>query len=156
MSRSYVGAELRRRVTRRAAGFCEYCLINEEDTFFGCQMEHVVSEKHGGATVAENLALACTPCNRRKGSDIGSIDPDTRRYVRFYHPRVDGWTEHFAFAERWSSIEPRTDVGAVTTRILSLDAAERRLERRALVAAGRYPPPAGLLERFGRRMEESG
>lgn len=69
---------------------------------------------------------------------------------------MDGWTEHFAFAERWSSIEPRTDVGAVTTRILALDAAERRLERRALVAVGRYPPPAGLPEMFGRRMEESG
>ena len=35
----------------------------------------LISEKHGGSTSLDNLALWSTTCNRRKGSDIGSLDP---------------------------------------------------------------------------------
>jgi 5-methylcytosine-specific restriction endonuclease McrA len=72
MSVTYIGAELRRRVVARAEGICEYCLIAEDDTFYGCEADHIISEKHGGPTDAENLALACVSCNQSKGSDVGS------------------------------------------------------------------------------------
>lgn len=65
---SYVPAELRRLVAARADYLCEYCLIHEEDRGFGCQLDHIISEKHGGVTDAGNLAYACPPCNRAKGS----------------------------------------------------------------------------------------
>ena len=68
MSTSYVSAELRRLVVARADSLCEYCLIHEEDTFFGCEVDHIVSEKHGGQTDAQNLALACLFCKRNKGA----------------------------------------------------------------------------------------
>ncbi len=42
---------------------CEYCLIHEDDTFFGCEVDHIISQKHGGPTEPENLAYACLPCN---------------------------------------------------------------------------------------------
>jgi hypothetical protein len=45
---SYVSAELRRLVANRANHKCEYCLIHEEDTFFGCEVDHIISLKHGG------------------------------------------------------------------------------------------------------------
>jgi hypothetical protein len=48
---SYVPVALRRLVAERAEGLCEYCLVHEIDMFFGCQIEHIVAEKHGGATV---------------------------------------------------------------------------------------------------------
>ena len=70
---SYVTAELRRLVIARANALCEYCLIHETDTWLGCQVDHVISEKHGGLTSAENLAHACVNCNRSKGTDLGSI-----------------------------------------------------------------------------------
>lgn len=41
---SYVSLELRRLVESRAHGVCEYCLIHEDDTYFGCQVEHIISE----------------------------------------------------------------------------------------------------------------
>ena len=69
MSQTYIPVELRRLVIRRALWRCEYCLLHEDDTYFGCEVDHVVSEKHGGQTVAENLAYACLACNRYKGSD---------------------------------------------------------------------------------------
>ena len=69
----HVPAHLREAVARRAQRLCEYCLIHEDDTFFGCEVEHVISRKHGGLTVEDNLAYACAVCNRHKGSDISSL-----------------------------------------------------------------------------------
>jgi antitoxin (DNA-binding transcriptional repressor) of toxin-antitoxin stability system len=59
MSQTYIPVELRRLVISRADHRCEYCHIHEDDTYFGCEVDHVISEKHGGPTVAENLAYAC-------------------------------------------------------------------------------------------------
>jgi hypothetical protein len=141
VSRTYIGAELRRQVIARAEGLCEYCLIHEADTFFGCQVDHIISEKHGGATEAQNLAYACLFCNRHKGSDVGSVLLDGS-FSRFFNPRTDRWTEHFALGADGITIEPRTEIGAVTARILGFNAEERLLEREALRAVGRYPTGA--------------
>jgi hypothetical protein len=149
VSAARVGAGLRRLVFARAAGFCEYCLLHEEDTFFGCEVDHVMSRKHGGETDPANLALACVICNRRKGSDVGSILPGTDRFVRLYHPRRDTWTENFALRDEASVLHPVTDPGTVTVHLLQLDTAERRTERHALARVGRYPPGGSLLKRFG-------
>ncbi len=56
---SRVPVGLRRLVVSRAERLCEYCLIHEDDTFFGCEVDHIISEKHGGPTREENLAYAC-------------------------------------------------------------------------------------------------
>lgn len=95
MSTTYIPVALRRRVIARARRICEYCLIHQDDTFTGCHVDHIVSEKHGGLTESENLALACTFCNLYKGSDLGSL-VSSGELVRFYHPRTDVWAEHFA------------------------------------------------------------
>jgi hypothetical protein len=65
MSQTYIPAEMRRLVIGRAGRRCEYCLIHEDDTYFGCEVDHVVSEKHSGPTVVENLAYACLVWNRQ-------------------------------------------------------------------------------------------
>jgi len=41
---SYVAADLRRAVELRANHLCEYCLIHEDDTYLGCQVDHVIAE----------------------------------------------------------------------------------------------------------------
>jgi hypothetical protein len=142
MSITYVGAELRRLVTARAEGLCEYCLLAEDDTFYGCEVDHVISEKHGGPTTAENLAYACVFCNQAKGSDIGSIHWETGEFIRFFNPRQDRWTEHFALSG--IRIDSLTPVGAVTARILGFNTSERLLERQTLRAMNRYPSVAAL------------
>ncbi|HEX5758210.1 MAG TPA: HNH endonuclease signature motif containing protein [Thermoanaerobaculia bacterium] len=140
-SRRSPGADLRRLVAERAGRACEYCRIHEDDTFFGCEVDHIISEKHGGATDPDNLAFACFVCNRRKGSDIGSIAPGSGAFTRFFNPRQDRWSDHFALSDDALTIQPRTSIGAVTERILGFNTAERRLEREALRALGRYPLP---------------
>jgi hypothetical protein len=139
VSTSYVSVELRRLVVARAEALCEYCLIHEEDTFLGCEIDHIISEKHGGATEEENLALACLFCNRNKGSDLGSLVPGSDRLLRFFNPRRDLWSEHFRLGVDGITLVPLTEVGEVTVRILGVNAGERLLERDILRQIDRYP-----------------
>jgi 5-methylcytosine-specific restriction endonuclease McrA len=124
---SYISASLRKQVTDRAESKCEYCQFPQALSFFTFEMEHVISEKHDGETVLDNLALACPPCNRAKGSDLGSIDPITRKLTPFFHPRLQQWSNHFRF-ER-ASIVPLTAEGRVTTKILQFNSPDRISER---------------------------
>jgi hypothetical protein len=141
VSRTYIGAELRRLVIFRADRLCEYCLIHEEDTFLGCEVDHVISEKHGGRTDDGNLALACLFCNRNKGSDIATLVPGTDRIVRFYNPRADVWQQHFRLGRDGVTVIPLTECGEATVRILGINDGERLHERDTLREAGRYPSP---------------
>lgn len=135
-----VSASLRRLVVSRAAHLCEYCLVHEEDTFFGCEVDHIISLKHGGETQEDNLAYACLFCNRNKGSDISSRIPETGQLVRFFNPRVDRWSDHFEI--EGAEIMPLTAVGAATARIFRFNDEGRLLERDALRSEGRYPSAA--------------
>src|SRR5262245_27186079 len=143
MSVTYVSAELRRLVVARAEGLCEYCLIAEEDTFYGCEVDHIISEKHGGPTQEDNLGHACVFCNQAKGSDIGSIHWESGQFVRFFNPRTDRWADHFFLKDY--RIESITEIGAVTARILQFNLLERLLERQALALVSRYPSAAALV-----------
>ena len=95
MSDTYIPAKLRRQVIVRAKQRCEYCSIAEADTFLGCEVDHIVSEKHGGPTDASNLALACVICNRAKGSNIATVGEDGG-LIQLFNPRLHVWSNHFA------------------------------------------------------------
>jgi hypothetical protein len=139
---SYINAALRRLVAARAEYLCEYCLIHEEDAFFGCEVDHIISEKHDGQTEADNLAYACAFCNRAKGSDVGSLVRRTGAFVRFFNPRTDLWGDHFALDG--VTIVALSDIGEATTRILDFNNEERLFERQTLQAIGRYPSAAAV------------
>ena len=98
-----IESALRELVRLRAANLCEYCRISERFTLAEHEIDHVIAMKHGGQTVEENLALCCTICNRFKGSDIGSIDPETGQLTPLFHPRRDRWDDHYQFREAKSS-----------------------------------------------------
>ena len=66
MSTTYIPIALRRQVYERAKGYCEYCLIPDIAAFAPHEIDHIIAEKHGGLTEAENLALSCTLCNKHK------------------------------------------------------------------------------------------
>jgi hypothetical protein len=140
MSVTYIPAELRRLVVARAEGLCEYCLIAEDDTFYGCEADHIIAEKHGGATEENNLAQACVACNQAKGSDVGSIHWESGSFVRFFNPRTDRWYDHFALDG--DRIEGLTPIGAVTARIPGFNTAERVFERQLLRETERFPNEA--------------
>ena len=121
---------------------CEYCLVHENDSYHGCEVDHVISLKHGGLTVPENLASACFHCNRHKGTDLGSLSLHRVMLVRFYNPRSDRWKEHFSLSE--GRIEALREVGEVTCRTLEFNHPERLAFRTLLFQAGRYPTMEAL------------
>lgn len=135
----YVSAALRREVRLRAGGRCEYCLLAEDDAFFPHEPDHVIAEKHGGATDLGNLALSCFECNRHKGTDLASIDAETGALVALFHPRLDVWREHFRATDD-GVIEARTASGRVTVAVLRVNAPARVEVRRLLAEVGRWPP----------------
>lgn len=137
MSTTYIPAALRRQVYDRANGCCEYCLIPEVATFAIHEIDHIIAEKHGGATTEDNLALACTICNKYKGSDLASIDPETGDIVGLYHPRQDLWVENFQL--QGAEFTHLTTKGLVTIRLLQLNRREKVAERQVLIQAGIFP-----------------
>lgn len=131
----WISAELRQAIADRANLLCEYCLISEADTFYGCQ----VSLKHGGSSELDNLAYACALCNRAKGSDIGSISA-TGEFTRCFNPRTDHWSEHFSL--EGSMIQPLTTIGEVTARIFGFNDSARLHEREEMIRFNKYPGKA--------------
>jgi hypothetical protein len=134
---SNVSEPLRRQVAERAYRVCEYCLVHEDDTFWGCQVDHVISRKHGGATEPGNLAWACACCNNAKGSDIGTLVGQPPRLLRLFHPRTDRWSGCFALSG--VHIDPANLIGEGTVSLLQLNHLNRLREREVLADAGRYP-----------------
>jgi hypothetical protein len=138
---SYIGPELRRLVRTRAAGLCEYCLVHESDFYFQAEVDHIISEKHGGLTTEANLAYACATCNRSKGSDLGSLSGEGS-LIRFFNPRVNNWADHFQLMG--VEIIGKTGAAIVTIQIRKLNGPDRLHERRFLQSKGRFPTPDAL------------
>ena len=136
MSSTYIPVALRQLVYERANAQCEYCLIPEDVVFAPHEIDHIIAEKHGGPTEANNLALSCTLCNKYKGSDIASVDPYTEQIVPLYHPRQNQWFEHFRLND--AEFVPRTPIGRVTIQLLQLNHPNRIEERKVLIMAGRF------------------
>ena len=107
------------------------------------EIDHIIAEKHRGATISDNLALACFHCNNHKGPNIAGIDPLTGMTTRLFHPRVDDWHEHF----QWSSafLEGRTAIGRTTVEVLEINLRHRVLHRQTLMEEGVFPPSESRL-----------
>ncbi|RIK17584.1 MAG: HNH endonuclease [Anaerolineae bacterium] len=131
-----ISAELRRFITDRAKDRCEYCLAPQTFALHKHEPDHIIPRQHGGETSSDNLALACFRCNRYKGPNLGSIDPDTGELVGFFHPRRHHWREHFRLGD--GIIIPLTAEARVTVLILRLNDEDRAFERRALMSEGLY------------------
>jgi len=138
MSKTYISVALRKQVYERATGCCEYCLIPDVATFAPHEIDHIIAEKHHGETESENLALACTLCNKYKGSDLASVDPETAKIEPLYHPRQNLWHEHFRLSQ--AEFVPLTPIGRVTIRLLQLNRLDRVEERQLLLQVGIIAP----------------
>jgi hypothetical protein len=133
-----VDRALEEQVWARARFRCEYCLLPVGYTEAPFQIDHIIAKKHGGETVAANLALSCYFCNSYKGPNIASLDPSTGKLVRLFHPRKDRWADHFA----WEGplLVGQTAIGRATTLVLWINHPLVVETRRLLIAEGDFPP----------------
>ncbi len=132
-------AALRHTVADRAHHCCEYCGISEDATLVPHEPDHVIGEQHGGATALANLAYACFRCNRYKGPNIATRDPQTGTLVPLFNPRTERWAVHFQLDG--AVIVPLMQVGRGTVLLLRVNDEQRLLLRAELLRQGRYSPP---------------
>ena len=130
---------MRRAVTSRAHGCCEYCGVPNDAMLAAHEPDHIIGEQHGGQTTLDNLAYACFRCNRLKGPNIATYDPQTAELTPLYNPRTDPWDDHFRLNGPF--IDPLTAIGRGTTFLLRLNDEQQMLLRAELIAMGRYPRP---------------
>lgn len=136
MSERVRGA-LRRAVIERAEQRCEYCDMPDDVLRLPHEPDHIVATQHGGQTILENLAYTCFRCNRYKGPNLSSVDPQTGALVPLFNPRADAWRQHFRWQE--AEITPQTDIGRATAALLRFNEPERVKLRATLMQQGRYP-----------------
>ena len=134
---TYIPEGLRQQIAEQAKARCEYCHLHENHAYFSHEIDHIYAEKHGGNTIAENLCLACADCNRHKGSNLCSLDPQTEIITALFHPRRDIWSEHFQLNTS-GFIEPLTASGRVTERVLRFNRLDLVTDRARLIALGGY------------------
>jgi hypothetical protein len=130
VSITYIPVALRRLVEERANYKCEYCLLPAGVSFFSHEIDHIIAQKHGGVTDADNFALTCWRCNRHKGTDLGSFDPETGAFSFLFNPRTQKWAEHFTFLEL--HLVGLTPLGRTTISLLQMNNDERLAERHRL------------------------
>jgi hypothetical protein len=128
---------MRRLVSERSGYRCEYCLLPEEFASFPHEPDHITPVKHGGPTTADNLAWSCYWCNRLKGSDLATLDPQTGQVAPLLNPRLHVWNDHFRLDG--AEIVPLTPEGRATAALLKFNRADRLTARRLLLEAGYYP-----------------
>jgi hypothetical protein len=128
--------ELVQFVHQRAAFRCEYCHFPQRFAGLNFQIDHVIPEKHGGVTVADNLALSCYYCNSYKGPNLSGIDRLTQEIVVLFNPRHDIWSDHF----EWEGpvLTGRTPCGRATIEVLRMNDPAAVALRRLLIRAGSF------------------
>ncbi len=142
MSEAHIPAALRREIIARASNRCEYCGIPDDATLVSHEVDHIIAERHGGKTVRENLAYSCFRCNRLKGTDLTSIDPQTGKITRLFNPRTDKWNRHFRLSDPENAvIEPISAIGRTTALFLRFNDSEWIALRAELQQQGRYTSP---------------
>lgn len=60
---------------RAAQGHCTYCcknLMQDFDTFWTAQEDHLIPRKHQGTDEQSNIVIACFVCNNLRGSFMPS------------------------------------------------------------------------------------
>jgi len=143
MTPAYIPIELRRQVRADAGWRCGYCHTPEALIGMPLEFEHQHPEAHGGATVRENLWLACIRCNDFKGDRTDAVAPETGETVLLFNPRTQVWMEHFAWSPDGTLIIGVTPVCRATAVALRLNNEYIVVARRFWVEAGWWPPTEG-------------
>ncbi|MEI6882781.1 MAG: HNH endonuclease signature motif containing protein [Bacteroidota bacterium] len=134
---TYIPEPIRRLVAERAGFRCEYCRVRQADSFLAFEIDHIVSQKHGGGSEIENLAYACPHCNAHKGSDLTTFLDSYDDIIPIFNPRTQRWTDHF-LPENGLIIE-LTRIGKGTIKLLQINDPDRIIQRALLEEAGCWP-----------------
>lgn len=137
---AYISSAIRRQIRDRFANCCAYCRTAEALTVTTFEFEHIVPLSAGGATVFENLCLACPTCNRYKASRQTAIDPENQAVTPLFHPQQQRWTDHFAWNAEAMEVVGLTAIGRATVAMLKMNRPQMTRVRKMWVKLGEHPP----------------
>jgi 5-methylcytosine-specific restriction endonuclease McrA len=140
MDKKFISSKTRRKVFERAKGFCEYCRSDSRFSGSSFEVEHILPESVGGNSELENLALACHGCNLFKSNKTEFFDSATEKTVRLFNPRIDDWTEHFAWSSDFTEMVGLTAIGRATIEALKLNREGLVNKRKMAFKYGEHPP----------------
>lgn len=140
MSQTHIPPALRSIVAEQSRYRCSYCLTTEAITGALFTVDHIIPESMGGATILDNLCLACWGCNLIKGDRILGVDPQTGETFRLFHPNKQIWTQHFAWQTTGLLVVGLTPTGRATVNTLKLNRPSLITARRLWIKAGWHPP----------------
>lgn len=133
-----IPTSLRRLVIQRANDRCEYCGLSQAGQAATFHIDHIIPVVAGGATTADNLALACVSCSLRKAARQMVKDPETGETVAIFHPRQQSWEDHF----RWDDVQVVgvSAIGRATVHALVMNRSIMLAIRAEEKLLGRHPP----------------
>lgn len=127
--------QVRDLVRNRGGNRCEYCRLRQEHFLqIRHQVEHIIPIKHRGTDAADNLALACAPCNLAKSSNLSGIDDVTGNIVTLFNPRTQDWFDHFRY--EGAVIAGITPTCRATVTVLNMNDNDRLQLRTELLLNG--------------------
>jgi HNH endonuclease len=128
---------LERLVWLRAGSRCEYCQLAQSFSPLPHAIDHIVSRQHRGATMAENLALACFSATAIR---VQMSRESTRSRVERCGYSIHEGIAGNGFAWEGALLVGRTHAGRVTIALLEINRAEAVEFREHLIREGSFPP----------------
>jgi hypothetical protein len=137
---SSISKSLRQQVINEAGYRCEYCRTSSRLIGMPLVMDHILPSSLGGNDERENLAACCYRCNEFKGAKIKANDPVTNESISLFNPRLQGWLDHFQWANGGTHIIGITAIGRGTVLALRLNN-EDVVQARAIWISLNWHPP---------------
>lgn len=136
----YVPENLRRQVRERFNNICAYCRTAELLSASVFEIDHIIPYSADGPTSLDNLCLACSSCNNRKGIRQHAVDPLTNQVVPLFHPVKQEWDDHFSWSESKTNIIGQTPSGRATIELLRMNRPQIVFLREIWLSVDKHPP----------------
>jgi HNH endonuclease len=137
---TYIPESLKNQVEQADHRRCCYCLTSEANSGIPMTHDHILPRSKGGEITFQNLCLACRSCNEFKSDATQVNDPLTGETVPLFNPRLQVWSEHFAWSPDSTKVEGLTAIGRATTIALRMNNAIIVSARWRWAISGWHPP----------------
>jgi hypothetical protein len=132
--------EIRLFIRSRAENCCEYCKSQDKFSPVFFTIDHINPIAAGGSNELENLAYACSLCNRLKWQKVAIFDSISNQSVPIFNPRNDTWLHHFQWSDDYFQLIGISAVGRATISELQLNREKLIRFRKEMFVIGQHPP----------------
>ncbi len=137
---TYIPESLRNQIAETDPRRCCYCLTSEANSGIPMTHDHIKPISKGGKTTFDNVCLACRSCNEFKGDATEATDPLIGETVPLFNPRLQRWSDHFAWSVDGTTVEGLTPSGRATIIRLQMNNSVIVAARWRWTISGWHPP----------------